>query len=600
MRALWIFPAVLTLWGCELIVDAESVPPPVEERDASVDPGPDAGACVPQSCAALGRTCGSAPDTCGGTLFCGTCPVNQQCSGAGACVPVCTPETNLDLCLKVSAVCGTITATDRCGSSRSFPCGTCPAGLECGVLAPNTCACTTTSCPSGTFCEGGKCVAGCAKPADCANGGLCENGKCVCAAGDHECSGKCVPNDSVTACGATCQVCPTDPNGAPACDGTACSLTCKAGTLLCAGACATCPAGSDFACQGAACVAKSCPTGTTPCATGCCGWKSEAANTSASGGRLSLALDGQGNPVIAFNATNAKEIKVVWRKPGAASWTVETVETVSTLVGDQRVAAGVGANGEPVVVYVDGKGNVRLGEHKVGGGWTKSSITTGVSPKSPSLVVDAAGALHVAWTEIESDTAPIRYASRAATGTTWSQATLVNPPATAVYTAIALEPSGKPAVAAVAYSVGPAGEDDVLLFRQPSAAWVFDRVDRGTFGSSLGLGFDATGAPRLGFFNYDTDAARYAVKGASWQQSDLTGTVLEPVAFAAHAGNPHFVFADQDDELRHAFLKLGSWTSEAVGQQSKGGLALALDANGLPRVAFRDTNDTIRYAAFGP
>ncbi len=40
--------------------------------------------CTPTTCVALGATCGTASDGCGGTLSCGSCTAPQYCS-ANAC-----------------------------------------------------------------------------------------------------------------------------------------------------------------------------------------------------------------------------------------------------------------------------------------------------------------------------------------------------------------------------------------------------------------------------------------------------------------------------------------------------------------------------------
>lgn len=45
--------------------------------------GAGGGACVPTTCAASGKTCGSTSDGCGGTLPCGTCTLPATCAGAG-------------------------------------------------------------------------------------------------------------------------------------------------------------------------------------------------------------------------------------------------------------------------------------------------------------------------------------------------------------------------------------------------------------------------------------------------------------------------------------------------------------------------------------
>jgi endoglucanase len=56
-----------------------------------------ASACVPTTCAAGGKTCGSISDGCGGTLQCGSCAAPQTCGGAGVAnvcgAPSTTPPT---------------------------------------------------------------------------------------------------------------------------------------------------------------------------------------------------------------------------------------------------------------------------------------------------------------------------------------------------------------------------------------------------------------------------------------------------------------------------------------------------------------------------
>ena len=42
--------------------------------------------CVPTTCSALGRTCGSVSDGCGGTLNCGTCTTGYSCAVNGTCI----------------------------------------------------------------------------------------------------------------------------------------------------------------------------------------------------------------------------------------------------------------------------------------------------------------------------------------------------------------------------------------------------------------------------------------------------------------------------------------------------------------------------------
>jgi hypothetical protein len=71
--------------------------------------------------------CGMAPDGCGNTLNCGTCPPGQTCGlfGPGTCgSPDCVPQT----CAQQGLDCGP--TGDGCGDV--LQCGTCPMGMTCG------------------------------------------------------------------------------------------------------------------------------------------------------------------------------------------------------------------------------------------------------------------------------------------------------------------------------------------------------------------------------------------------------------------------------------------------------------------------------------
>ncbi len=145
-------------------------------------------ACVPTTCASLGKNCGSWSNNCGGTISCGSCASGQTCSN-GQCSTACVPTT----CASLGYNCGT--ASDGCGGTLS--CGSCSSGKICSnnnctaVCAPKTCAdlgdykcglwsdgCGQTIncgvCDDGKACSNGKCVAGCAPRAiqKCDDGNL--------------------------------------------------------------------------------------------------------------------------------------------------------------------------------------------------------------------------------------------------------------------------------------------------------------------------------------------------------------------------------------------------------------------------------------------
>ena len=104
---------------------------------------PAAPACVPQSnsafCTDQGILCGgiTATDNCGTSrtvASCGTCSLPSSCGGGGSpghCG--CTPESDAALCAANSVTCGPIATTDSCGAGRNVTsCGACTAPQTCG------------------------------------------------------------------------------------------------------------------------------------------------------------------------------------------------------------------------------------------------------------------------------------------------------------------------------------------------------------------------------------------------------------------------------------------------------------------------------------
>lgn len=65
----------------------------------------------------------------------------------------CQPESDLAFCARLGKTCGSVTATDNCGASRTAECGTCGSFRTC--LPTNVCG---NSCPTGEYPLGGACT----------------------------------------------------------------------------------------------------------------------------------------------------------------------------------------------------------------------------------------------------------------------------------------------------------------------------------------------------------------------------------------------------------------------------------------------------------
>lgn len=94
-------------------------------------------------CMRLSKTCGSVSgtDNCGAarTATCGSCASPQVCEPATGPAPntCCTPETDAAICTRLARACGTMPATDTCGTSRTPNCGNCNT-LTLTATAPNS------------------------------------------------------------------------------------------------------------------------------------------------------------------------------------------------------------------------------------------------------------------------------------------------------------------------------------------------------------------------------------------------------------------------------------------------------------------------------
>ena len=255
-------------------------------EDAAAPPDdPDAGSgplCAPGQRMCHGFCVGVADPTygCGGP-GCEPCKTSH---GSSACqADKCIVQT----CDRGYADCNQNPA-DGCevDLSKATSCGSCNAVCPAGspVCAPsgNTFQCTTGCTPDAPLLCGNECVApqtsvnhcgGCnARCPDVENGEVaCQGGACTftCKPSYHACAGKCAVNTDPLACGAACTVCPVPANAAATCQANTCGFQCNAGF----GNCNQDPADgceSDFATDPLNCggCGKSCNGGT--CKAGAC------------------------------------------------------------------------------------------------------------------------------------------------------------------------------------------------------------------------------------------------------------------------------------------------------------------------------------------
>jgi len=220
--------------------------------------------CTKRTCAEQGIDCGSAPDGCGGTLACGTCPTGTVCSTGGKCASTsCTKTT----CAALAVECGSW--ADGCGgilncgdcSTKGGTCGGSGVPGKCGgaTCTPKKCSDYGYDCGSWSDGCGGVLTCGtCVAPATC--GGTGVPGKC----GGTGCVKKTCAELGVTCglsgdgCGGTQDCGPCDA-GTPTCTPLTCGGRCGLQGDGCGGI-LTCPA-----CEGGTCTKTTCGAAGAEC-----------------------------------------------------------------------------------------------------------------------------------------------------------------------------------------------------------------------------------------------------------------------------------------------------------------------------------------------
>jgi len=257
------------------------------------------GACArdsdPEAC---GEECQVCPSIEHGSATCSAGNCGVECAnGYHLCAGECVADSSVNSC---GSACEPCIVPE--GGSVDCEAGSCvPSCPDDQVLCAGSCidpdAACDDECASGTHDCGGLClpdtsVTGCG--ADCvscplptgASAASCVDGECAfeCGSGYHRCGEACVADDDASACGVECSECPTDAHGTAACSGGTCSLACENGYHLCdetcvsnddedhcgPTSCAPCqaPDGGSVSCNGLTCV-PACPSNTQLCNGSC-------------------------------------------------------------------------------------------------------------------------------------------------------------------------------------------------------------------------------------------------------------------------------------------------------------------------------------------
>lgn len=311
----------------------------------------------------------------------------------------------------------------------------------------------------------------------------------------------------------------------------------------------------------------------------------------------SLALDGFGDPHVAYHDATAIKLKYAHRSGSA--WIVEVADAAS-LVGE-FCSIALDAQGNPHISYQDAMTTDVKYARRIGGAWIieTADATANNAGYWTAIALDAQGNPHVTYRDITAGA--VRYARR--TGGAWTVEAIAGTVA-GEYTSIALDQRG---AVHVCYSDG--GASDVVYARKAGGVWVVEIAD-GSGPSSVGqyssLAIDAQLNPHLSYWDLVNNDLKYARKsGGSWATEIVDQSANDVGRFTSiemdGLGNPHVSYSDfTNGNLKYAKKSGGLWSVETadnapedVGRYT----SLALDAQGNPHVSYFDnTSKDLVYA----
>ena len=218
-----------------------------------------------------------------------------------------------------------------------------------------------------------------------------------------------------------------------------------------------------------------------------------------------------------------------------------------------------------------------------------------------SLAIDGSGHLHVSY--YDSAQTALRYAYWG--GASWITETVDNSGDVGEHTSLALDSAGDPHIAYYE-SGGSNGWPRYAV--DTGTGWVSETLSSTVddAGRYISLALDGSDRPHVSYPDYGAgNWLRYAVKDGSWQYEwvDTAGAVFGATSLALDGnGAPRIAYRNSfSNSLLYASLDTGWTISDVTGQNGGGyGASLALDASGTPHIVYSRGSDfhVLRYATY--
>ena len=329
-----------------------------------------------------------------------------------------------------------------------------------------------------------------------------------------------------------------------------------------------------------------------------------------SGQYASLALDGSGNPRIAYYEAQGKELRLAtWN---GSSWSVQTVDSSTSNIGQYCSLALAPGTGYPRISYYDAHNHDLRYASWNGSSWTlQTVVSSGDVGMYTSLALDpGTGYPRISYYDNTNDN--LKYAWW--NGASWSTRTVDSPGSVGLNTSLALRAgTNNPSISY--YNTTP---DDLKYAwsNDGGSTWPGGQIKTvdsvGNVGMYTSLALDPSGNPRISYYDATNKDLKFAWSndgGATWtlRTVDSVGDVGMYTSLALDpSGNPHISYFDNTNKhLKYAWSADGGTTwpgaqIETVDSSNQVGsyTSLKLDPiTHLPRIAYYDSSaQDLKYA----
>jgi hypothetical protein len=331
------------------------------------------------------------------------------------------------------------------------------------------------------------------------------------------------------------------------------------------------------------------------------GWAFEVIDSSGSPGRYaSLRIDGNNRPHISHNTIGSENLKYAFFD--GTEWQLQTVDSQGVVGRDASLA--LNALGYPHISYYDLDNKALKYAHDEGFGWWIETVDgDGDVGWDTSIELDSLGVPHVSYYDYWNN--DLKYAVRYSPG--WEIEVAASSGANGRFTSVALDSNLYPHMSHYDDVNG-----DVLHTFKDENGWHTEMVDGsgdvGNDGTSIAL--DSLGHAHIAYCEQSSDIypeyLKYAFwDGVEWQIDVIDGPEIrprDPTLVLDPAGFPHIGYRDHSNrQAKHAYEDATGWHIEVISEFAGiGRVSIALDRNGIPRVAFRDADRDLVYAYWDP